>query len=149
MRRPRSVQVESKGVKMNIKEYMIEASRTCPDLGSDLNNQLHMAIGSSTESNELLDVYKKRFAYGKEIDKVNVNEEIFDCFWYLVNLCRMLDIDIEKGLQTNIDKLRVRYPEKFTEENANNRHLDAEREILEFGKKLEKMNYGTNGIDKI
>jgi len=116
---------------MNIKEYMVESSRTCPDLGSDLNNQLHMSIGASTEANELLDAYKAWFAYGKELDKVNVSEEIFDCFWYLVNLCRMLDIDIEKGLQTNIDKLRVRYPEKFTEYHALNRDLLHEREILE------------------
>ena len=116
---------------MKINEYLIESSNTCPDLGSDLNNQLHMAIGASTEANELLDAYKKQFAYGKELDKVNVSEEIFDCFWYLVNLCRMLNIDIEKGLQTNIDKLRARYPEKFTEYHALNRDLEKERTILE------------------
>jgi NTP pyrophosphatase (non-canonical NTP hydrolase) len=116
---------------MNIKEYKEESSRTCPDLGSDLNNQLHMAIGASTETNELLDAYKKWFAYGKEIDLVNVKEEIFDTCWYLFNLCRMLDIDIEQGLQNNIDKLRARYPEKFTSEKALNRDLDKEREILE------------------
>ena len=116
---------------MKIKEYLEKASTTCPDLGSDLNNQLHMAIGASTEANELLDAYKKQFAYGKELDKVNVSEEIFDCFWYLVNLCRMLEIDIEKGLQTNIAKLEARYPEKFTDYHANNRDLEKERKILE------------------
>ena len=116
---------------MNINEYLKESSRTCPDLGSDLNNQLHMAVGASTEANELLDAYKKWFAYGKELDKINVSEEIFDCFWYLVNLCRMLDIDIEKELERNIEKLRARYPEKFTEYHANNRNLKKEREILE------------------
>ncbi len=116
---------------MKIKEYITESAKTCPDLGSDLNNQLHMAVGASTEANELLDAYKKWFAYGKEIDKVNVSEEIFDCFWYLVNLCRMLDINIEKGLETNINKLRARYPEKFTEYHANNRNLEKERQILE------------------
>jgi len=116
---------------MNIKQYLIESSRTCPDLNSELNNQLHMAIGASTEANELLDAYKKWLAYGKEIDKVNVSEEIFDCFWYLFNLCRMLNIDIEKGMQTNIDKLRARYPDKFSEEKAINRDLDKERKILE------------------
>jgi NTP pyrophosphatase (non-canonical NTP hydrolase) len=119
---------------MNILEYQKECARTCPDLsgfGGKEFNQMHMAIGISTESGELLDVYKKWFAYGKEIDKVNVKEEIFDCFWYLVNLCRMLDIDIEKGMEINIAKLKQRYPEKFTEENAINRNLDKERKILE------------------
>jgi len=116
---------------MNIAKYSLEASRTCPDLGSDLNNQLHMAIGASTESNELLDAYKKAFAYGKELDIINISEEIFDTLWYLINLCRMLDIDVEKGMDINISKLRARYPENFTEDKAINRDLVKEREILE------------------
>lgn len=116
---------------MNIEQYKKECARTCPDLGTDLNNQMHMAIGASTETGELLDAYKKWFVYNKELDKVNVAEEIFDTFWYLINLCRMLDIDIEKGLQTNIDKLRARYPNNFTEYHAKNRDLDNERKILE------------------
>jgi NTP pyrophosphatase (non-canonical NTP hydrolase) len=116
---------------MNLKEYSEKASRTCPDLGSDFKNQLHMAIGASTETNELLDAYKKAFAYGKKLDIVNVSEEIFDAFWYLVNLCRMLDIDMERGMEINIKKLESRYPEKFTDYYANNRDLEKERKILE------------------
>jgi len=117
---------------MNIFEYINLASRTCPDLGSDLNNQMHMAIGASTESNELLDSYKRWFAYGKELDKTNVEEEIFDCFWYLLNLCRMLNINPEMGMATNILKLESRYPNlRFDENNAIQRNLEKERLILE------------------
>lgn len=116
---------------MNIIKYTSEASRTCPDLGSDFDNQLHMVIGVSTEAGELLDAYKKAFAYGKELDITNVSEEIFDALWYLVNLCRMLNIDIEQGMTTNIEKLRARYPDKFDSEHAINRDLNKEREILE------------------
>jgi len=116
---------------MNIIEYQKNAERTCPDLGREEYDQLHMAMGASTEANELLDVYKKWFAYGKEIDLVNVKEEIFDCMWYLVNLCRMLDINLEEGMENNIAKLRKRFPEKFDKEHAINRNLDAERKILE------------------
>lgn len=127
---------------MNINEYLIESSRTCPDLGNDFENQLHMAIGASTETNELLDIYKKRLAYGKEIDKINISEEIFDCFWYLINLCRMLNIDIETGLQANINKLHVRYPDRFTTDAALIRDLDAEKKELEatFKSDLEFLN---------
>jgi NTP pyrophosphatase (non-canonical NTP hydrolase) len=116
---------------MNIFQYSQEIKRTCPDLGSDLNNQLHMAIGASTEANELLDSYKKWFAYGKELDKVNVAEEISDCFWYLVNLCNMLNLNPQEVFDINIKKLKARYPEKFTQYNANNRNLEEERKILE------------------
>ena len=117
---------------MNIFDYMNLASRTCPDLGSDLNNQIHMAIGASTEANELLDSYKKWFSYGKELDKINVTEEIFDCFWYLLNLCRMLNINPEEGMSKNILKLESRYPNlRFDENDAINRNLDQERAVLE------------------
>jgi NTP pyrophosphatase (non-canonical NTP hydrolase) len=116
---------------MNLKDYQKESMRTCPDLGNDLNNQLHMAIGISTEANELLDAYKKWFAYNKPLDLINIGEEIGDTFWYLSNLCRMLNFDIEKILETNIKKLETRYPDKFTEEKAINRNLENERKILE------------------
>jgi NTP pyrophosphatase (non-canonical NTP hydrolase) len=116
---------------VNIQQYLIESSRTCPNLGSDLNNQIHMAIGSSTEANELLDAYKKWFAYDKVLDKVNVAEEIGDSFWYLINLCRMLELDPEEIMANNIKKLQTRYPEKFSTEKALHRDLGKERKVLE------------------
>jgi len=116
---------------MELKQYIIESSRTCPDLGLDFNNQMHMAIGISTEAGELLDAYKKKLAYNKSLDKTNVAEEIGDLCWYVANLCRILNLDLQEILQNNIDKLRARYPEKFTEEKANNRNLEEERKILE------------------
>jgi NTP pyrophosphatase (non-canonical NTP hydrolase) len=77
-----------------------------------------------------LDAYKKHFAYGKELDTINVGEEIADIMWYISNLCRLLNIDLEEMQQRNIDKLKARFPEKFTQENALNRNLDIERQIL-------------------
>jgi NTP pyrophosphatase (non-canonical NTP hydrolase) len=120
---------------MKYEKYKNESKRTCPDLNDELRkglaNELHMVIGISTESGELLDAYKKHFAYGKELDKTNVGEEIADIMWYVSNLCRMLDIDLEEMLQRNIDKLKARFPENFTQEDALNRNLDVERKILE------------------
>lgn len=116
---------------MDIKKYAEEAKRTLPDLGYREKNNIHMLMGLSTEIGELTDIFKKNFAYRKDIDWINVSEELGDIFWYLVNFCNINLIDLEEILQTNIDKLKTRYPEKFTEKNALNRNLDAEREILE------------------
>lgn len=122
---------------MNYKEYQNESKRTCPKLNDNLreglSDELHMVIGISTEAGELLDAYKKHFAYGKELDTVNVEEEIADIIWYISNLCRLKNIDFEKALQRNIDKLKARFPEKFTQKDALNRDLDVERKILEGG----------------
>jgi hypothetical protein len=57
----------------------------------------------------------------------------------LVSLCTLLEIilsnpifwPIEQIKRRNIEKLCVRYPEKFTEEAANKRELEAERKVLE------------------
>ena len=41
------------------------------------------------------------------------------------------EADFYKALENNIEKLKVRYPEKFTTENALNRDIEAERKVLE------------------
>lgn len=116
---------------MEIQEYQIKAARTNADCGSLLSNNLHMALGMQTEVAEIADVFKKHIAYGKEVDYVNVKEELGDTLWYVANMCNMNGWDMRDILSTNIKKLETRYPEKFTQENALNRDLEKEREILE------------------
>jgi len=45
----------------------------------------------------------------------------------------LLNINTNKALENNIAKLKARYPEKFTQEAALNRDLDAERKELSKG----------------
>lgn len=115
---------------MDIKTYLSESERTLVQKGKDMN-LLHGAIGIATEAGELLDAFKKKLFYGKELDVVNVKEEVGDLMWYVAIFLRELEIDFEDVLQVNIDKLRARYPEKFSESHALNRNLEKEREILE------------------
>lgn len=49
----------------------------------------------------------------------------------LANIAEWYELDFFQLLTNNIDKLKVRYPEKFTEEAALNRNLEAERTELE------------------
>ncbi|MEK6915103.1 MAG: nucleoside triphosphate pyrophosphohydrolase family protein [Nanoarchaeota archaeon] len=125
---------------MEYKEYAEKSKRTCPNLQDNLRkglaDEMHMVIGISTEAGELLDAYKKHFAYGKNLDKINVEEEIADIMWYISNLCRILEISFEDILQKNIDKLKARFPEKFDELKALKRNLEIERKILEGNKSL-------------
>jgi|TARA_Y100000034_G_C6866891_1_gene395227 NTP pyrophosphatase (non-canonical NTP hydrolase) len=127
---------------MDHKTHQKESERTCPQLNDELRkglaDEMHMVMGIATEAGELLDAYKKHFAYGKELDTVNVGEEIADIMWYVHNLCRILDIDMGDMLQKNIDKLKARFPDKFDSGKALNRDLGKERSILEGNlKKLE------------
>lgn len=116
---------------MKLEEYIEAAGRTDAPLGDDFKHGLHMVIGMATEVGELQDIYKKRLAYDKPIDEVNEKEELGDLMWYIANHVRWKGWDLEEIMQTNIDKLKARFPEKFDNEKALNRDLTKERKILE------------------
>ena len=98
--------------------------------GKSMIRLLHAGMGLTTESAEFLDALKKEIYYGKELDKVNLAEEIGDILWYCAIALSELGVS-EEVMKKNIAKLEARYPEKFTEEKAENRDLEAERKILE------------------
>ena len=92
---------------------------------------LHAGIGLSTEAGEFLDALKKHIFYGKELDRVNLAEELGDLCWYMAIVADELGFNFESVMDKNISKLKARYGEKFTEQRAENRDLEKEREILD------------------
>ena len=92
---------------------------------------IHAAIGLATESAELLDMLKKHIFYGKPFDKVNAKEECGDASWYIGLAIDDLSTTMNDVLTQNIEKLKLRYPNKFNEDKAINRNVEAERELLE------------------
>lgn len=178
---------------MTLKEYQVQAQRTCPSLENHKLDLCHMVLGIMSEEEELIQAIVNN-------DIVGVGEEIIDAIWYLANYCtfrdyslqelyndrsnheleywensadintvhlsklqdyvkkfiaynkpinndkeknsikvilwsidellNMHEIDLETALQNNIDKLRVRFPDKFSETNALNRDLESERREL-------------------
>ncbi len=97
----------------------------------DSARMLHYVLGVGTEAGELQDAVKRQIAYNKPLDIVNVKEEIGDLLWYVARICDHLGITLEDCMTRNIEKLKARYPNKFTEHDAINRNLAAEREVLE------------------
>ena len=125
---------------MNSKQYISDATKTESTDFSAMNSRLnddglkrllHAGIGLSTEAGEFLDALKKHIFYGKDLDRVNLKEEIGDLFWYIAIACDELGVEFETLMDTNIAKLKARYGEKFSEHKAENRDLGTEREILE------------------
>lgn len=76
------------------------------------------------------DVQKKAILtdYGKIA--ANMNLDVSFSYWVYIGRCLLL-VDTDKALQNNIAKLKARYPNSFTEHDALNRDLDAERKELE------------------
>ena len=100
-------------------EYQQAVQRTKADLhntiGQHNEDLLHGAIGVATEAGELLDAVKKHLYYGRVLDIHNLHEEIGDVMWYLAVLAEWSGADLGELMEANIAKLRVRYPEKFSD----------------------------------
>lgn len=116
-----------------VTDHTDEQAETMGDRMTNPSNArlLHYALGLCTEVGELQDAIKKFVAYGKPIDRTNIKEELGDILWYHARMCALFGFSYEEVMQVNIDKLKKRYGEKFTEHAALNRDLDAERKILE------------------
>jgi NTP pyrophosphatase (non-canonical NTP hydrolase) len=111
-------------------------SPVTPELIARMSNPenirlLHAAIGLATEAGEILDQLKKHVFYGKPLDKTNLKEELGDGMFYMGIMMDVLGTDFPTEQKRNIDKLRARYGEKFSEQAAINRDLNKERSILE------------------
>lgn len=120
---------------MTPNEYQSEASRTYPN-GSQVLEQenrvvkgihpslcdiIHASLGVSSEAGELSGAIKKHLIYGQPLDKLNIKEECGDILWYISLMLTSCGYTMESCMQDNIDKLKIRYPEKFTEELAKER----------------------------
>lgn len=78
---------------------------------------------------KLADYVKKYMAYDKPLDEKLEKKALKAIVLSLT--FEETEFDFPIDLQKNIDKLKERYPDKFTTENALNRNLEAERKILE------------------
>lgn len=90
----------------------------------------HAIIGIMTEATELAEQLLKG-VQGEEVDRVNLLEEVGDNFWYIAVLLDALQSNPDNVLETVIEKLKARFPDKFTSEAAINRNTKKERKILE------------------
>lgn len=82
---------------------------------------LHTLMGIATEAGEALDIMKKGIFYNRGLDREHLLKELGDVLWYVAMAADIVGSDLSEVMQMNVDKLRKRYPEKFTTDLANNR----------------------------
>lgn len=115
-------------------EDCLRTESTIFNINSEVDQRLiHVALGMQTESAEFSDALKKYVFYGKELDLVNLKEELGDMMWYMAIAFDALGTTFEEEQSRVINKLKTRYPDKFTSEAAENRNLAEERRVLEAG----------------
>lgn len=112
-------------------DQLIEiVKKFCEDRDWDqFHNPKDLAIGLSTESNELLDLFRfkseeqMREMLNDPEKKERISEELSDIFFFLLRFSQMYDFDMADGLLRKIQKNNQKYPiekakgknEKYTE----------------------------------
>lgn len=82
---------------------------------------LNGVLGLTGEAGEVSDLIKKGIFHEKGIDLEHLKKELGDCAWYLAMICDACGFTLDDVMQTNIDKLKARYPEGFDTYRANNK----------------------------
>ena len=119
------------GVGIDADSYSRLALRTANDMGSDTLNLVHASLGIGGESGEVVDIIKKHFAYGKELDVNKLKEELSDLMWYVSLALGVVGSSFGEIFEMNIKKLSARYPDlKFDADRAINRDDDAEQAAI-------------------
>lgn len=91
----------------------------------------HCIVGCSISSNEMLDLMKKSLFYGRDVTVLDLVDRLKIVMWNINVIIATCGWTLEQIMTLNIHKLKKRYPEQFTNEKANNRDLEGERDILE------------------
>jgi len=111
---------------MTPNEYQRNAMRTASGINTSCpeNLLLQGVMGMSGESGEALDIVKKVMFQGHELNeatKEHLIRELGDVLWYVATTAEALNVPLETVMQTNIDKLRARYPMAFDSERSQHR----------------------------
>lgn len=98
----------------------------------DRRVELHLAIDEMTIAvGKAVDLLKKSIMYGKELDVESLMDQLMVLDVFICTSLALYGITPSQARERNIEKLRARYGQKFTEAAANERNLSAERKILE------------------
>ena len=103
---------------MTINEYQELAMRTVnPELDKS-QMLINSVMGLCGESGEAIDIVKKWFAHGHELDTEHFKKELGDIAWYLAEAATAIGVNLEDILEANIEKLKKRYPEGFATDKS-------------------------------
>lgn len=121
------MEMENKNMK-SLEQLSEESLRTAPDssdnkdirnrLGDTQTNLIHATLGLSSEVGEFASTVKAHIMYGRTADVENLEEELGDIWWYFNLACNAIGTTPNRIIEMNIEKLKIRYPEKYTDDDA-------------------------------
>ncbi len=106
---------------LNLNEYQKLALRTAGTRDDHDRTMLYTALGLNGEAGEVADIVKKVFFHGHDFDRDKLKKELGDVLWYVAIMSDALEMSLEEVALHNVDKLRRRYPDGFSQERSRNR----------------------------
>ena len=103
---------------INFFTYQEKSKRTMNtalETKDQLNNYIFGLVG------EVVDLLKKFFFHGHEVDSERLKSELGDILWYVSAVASLFNLDLQEIAQYNIEKLEKRYPEGFSVEASKGR----------------------------
>lgn len=103
-------------------EYQNKAMRTCNEkYPGDLI--LNGVMGLNGEAGECIDIVKKYRYQGHDLNKEKLIDELGDVLWYAAITAKGLSVTLDEVMDRNIAKLKLRYPNGFSEEKSVHRKV--------------------------
>ena len=98
-------------------EYQKLAMRTI-NINNDVDSIMcHGVFGLTSEAGEVAGLLQKVYQ-GHDFDDEHMKKELGDCLWMIAEICTALDFSLDDVMQTNIDKLKARFPDGFEAERS-------------------------------
>lgn len=102
---------------MTLNEYQNLAQRTMDKTLSTYHQEQHALHGMVSEIGELHGIYQKIYQ-GHTPEDIHMKKELGDLLWFIAEYCTSKHWTLDDIAQTNIDKLKARYPDGFDSEHS-------------------------------
>jgi len=106
---------------MDSNEYQYLAGRTLIDkpdfvLSPEETMLVWNTLGLCGEAGEFAELVKKLVFHKHHISQIKLAEELGDVLWYVAAICSKLGLSMSDVMQANVEKLKKRYPEGYSQE---------------------------------
>lgn len=109
---------ELAGSVLTLRAFQELSERTLPEVHSTVEAReaiSNYSMGLAGETGEIVDILKKYLYHGHKLDRDAAKGELGDVLHYLSGLCTLLGFDLEDVANYNIEKLKRRYPNGFSQ----------------------------------
>lgn len=106
---------------MDLTEYQRAASRTVNGSLESRERLADAAAGLAEEAGEVLGLVRKHLYMRHELDRQRLTQELGDVLWCLSAVAGAVGVTLDEVAESNLAKLRARYPDGYSDEASRKR----------------------------